>query len=170
MLKLIVDISCGLFTLLHMTDEQNTTTHFEKNSVSDHLDTLSLSLSLAVAVTAVSDDDGDNVKSVSENWSRPHEERKIPTRRATKSTTKMATSHPSYVNTNRTQSSIGAAAIYWRHDGGPPNTGRWCCCDPRFSVRFTPRATISGLHLLEASRHMSHHPTAAHRSNGHGTC
>ena len=30
---------------------------------------------------------------LSENWSRPHDERKIPTRTATKSTTKMATSH-----------------------------------------------------------------------------
>ena len=30
---------------------------------------------------------------LSENWSRPHDERKIPTRTATKTTTKMATSH-----------------------------------------------------------------------------
>ena len=30
---------------------------------------------------------------LSENWSRPHDERKILTRTATKSTTKMATSH-----------------------------------------------------------------------------
>ena len=32
---------------------------------------------------------------LSENWSRPHDERKIPTMTATKSTTKMATSHMS---------------------------------------------------------------------------
>ena len=30
---------------------------------------------------------------LSENWSQPHDERKILTRTATKSTTKMATSH-----------------------------------------------------------------------------
>ena len=68
------------------------------------------------------------VKLLSENWSRPHDERKIPTRTATRSTTKMATkSHqPHYrVDTNRTKSSPGTAAIHRRHPGGPslPDSG-----------------------------------------------
>ena len=81
---------------------------------------------------------GDNVKSAcdaaAENWSRPHDERKIPTRTSTKSTTKMSHQPHCHVDTNRTQSSTGTARCY------PPATpwwpiiaGRWCFCDPRFS-------------------------------------
>ena len=63
----------------------------------------------------------------------------------------------------------GTAAIHRRHPGGPslPDGGAAMTRGSHDGSRLEP--PYSGLPLLEARRHMSHHPVAANRTDGHGT-
>ena len=86
-------------------------------------------------------------------------------------------SHQSHchVDTNCMLSSTGTAAIHWRHPGSPSllDGGAAVTHGSHDGLRLEPPCSgpplSSGLRLLEARHHMSHHPVAAHRTDGHST-
>ena len=124
---------------------------------------------------------GDNVKSACDAAVRKLESASQRTQEPHKDSHKVShkdghQSHqPHYrVDTNRTKSSTGTAAIHRRHPGGPslPDGGA-AVTRGSHDVHASSHHTVapnppSGLPLLEARRHMSHHPVAAHRTDGHG--
>ena len=114
----------------------------------------------------------------SENWSRPHDECKIPTKTATKSNKKKATSHINLTAMSlQTARSGPLAPLLFSGDTLAAHHCRtvvllWPAV--LITVHTSSHHTVaphlpSGLPLLEARRHMSHHPVAAHRTDGHGT-
>ena len=119
---------------------------------------------------------GDNVKSASDTAVRKLESASRRTQDPHKDSHKVnhkdghQSHQPHYsVDTNRTKSSTGTAVIHRRHPGGPslPDGGAAVTRGSHDGSPLEP--PYSGLPLLEARRHMSHHPVAAHRTDGHGT-
>ena len=120
---------------------------------------------------------GDNVKSACDAAVRKLESASRRTQDPHKDSHKDGhQSHqPHYrVDTNRTKSSTGTAAIHRRHSGGPslPDGGavvtRGSHDGSRLEPPYSGPPPAQWPPLLEARRHMSHRPVAAHRTDGHG--